>query len=122
MIFLGGYLDWAFKLFGKDSVSKALKINKHDISYYDTSERGKNEIVHIFRVNSQSTYQAQYTATFKKGCWKGEKETISKESNSDISQWLLDYFKDKYRILSVSNVSKVAQHKSKLSKLEQNTR
>lgn len=57
---MSGFLDWAFKLFGKDSVSKALKISEHDISYYDTSERGKNEIVHIFRVNSQSTYQYYY--------------------------------------------------------------
>lgn len=72
--------------------------------------------------NSQSTYQAQYTATFKKGCWKGEKETISKVSNRDMSQWLLDFYKNQYRTLSVSNVSKVAQHKSKLSKPEQNTR
>ena len=47
--------------------------------------------------NSQSTYQAQYTATFKKGHWKGEKETISKVSNRDMSQWLLDCINNQYR-------------------------
>ena len=84
----------------------------------EITENTQNDAIY----NSQSTYQAQYTATFKNGCWKGEKETISKESNRDISQWLLDIIKDQYKILSVSNVSKVAQHKSKLSGLDQNTR
>ena len=43
--------------------------------------------------NSQHTYQTQYTATFKKGRWKGEKETISKVSNRDIAPWCINYYK-----------------------------
>ena len=46
-------VDLAFKLFGKDSVSKGLIIKERDISLYDTIPRGKNDLVHIFRVNSQ---------------------------------------------------------------------
>ena len=46
-------VDLAYKLFGKDSVSKALRIKKSDISHYDTLDRGRNDLVHIFRVNSQ---------------------------------------------------------------------
>lgn len=42
--------------------------------------------------NSQHTYQTQYTATFKKGRWKGEKETISKVSNRDIAPWCINYW------------------------------
>lgn len=47
------FLDLAFKTYGRDSVSKALSISKKDISYYDTMDRGKNDLVHIFKVNSQ---------------------------------------------------------------------
>lgn len=46
-------VDLAYKLFGSDSVSKALRIKKRDVSHYDTLDRGKNDLVHIFRVNSQ---------------------------------------------------------------------
>lgn len=41
--------------------------------------------------NSQNTYQTQYTATFKKGRWKGENETITITKNSQPSDWLLKY-------------------------------
>ena len=47
------FLDLAFKTFGKESVSKALGISKNSISFYDTVDRGKNDLVHIFKVNSQ---------------------------------------------------------------------
>ena len=47
------YVDLAYKLFGKDSVSKGLTISKNNISYYDTVDRGKKDLVHIFMVNSQ---------------------------------------------------------------------
>ena len=47
------FLDLAYKTFGKDSVSKALSISKNSISFYDTLDRGKNDLVHIFKVNSQ---------------------------------------------------------------------
>lgn len=47
------FLDLAFKTFGKDSVSKALSISKNSVSFYDTLDRGKNDLVHIFKVNSQ---------------------------------------------------------------------
>ena len=47
------FLDLAFKTFGKVSVSKALSIPKNNVSYYDTLDRGKNDLVHIFKVNSQ---------------------------------------------------------------------
>ncbi len=47
------FLDLAFKIFGKTSVSNALSIPKNDISFYDTVDRGKNDLVHIFKVNSQ---------------------------------------------------------------------
>lgn len=46
-------VDLAYKLFGKDSVSKALTIKETDISLYDSFSRARNEIVHIFNVNSQ---------------------------------------------------------------------
>ena len=49
-------IDIAFNLFGSDSVSKGLKISKSDIAFYDTFKRGKNDLVHIFRVNSQHSY------------------------------------------------------------------
>jgi hypothetical protein len=39
--------------------------------------------------NVQQTYQTQYTATFKKGRWKGETETISQVSNSQLADWYL---------------------------------
>ena len=37
--------------------------------------------------NSQTTWQTQYTATFKKGRWKGETETISQTQNSQLADW-----------------------------------
>ncbi len=49
-------IDLAYELFGKDSVTKALKINKNDIEHYDTIERGKEDLVHIFQVDSQSSF------------------------------------------------------------------
>ena len=49
---MSSFLDLAFKTFGRDSVSKALSISKNSISYYDTMDRGKNDLVHIFKVNS----------------------------------------------------------------------
>ena len=39
--------------------------------------------------NSQATWQTQYTATFKKGRWKGTTETISKTQNSSLADWLI---------------------------------
>ena len=52
VILLSNFLDLAFKTFGRDSVSKALSISKNSISYYDTMDRGKNDLVHIFKVYS----------------------------------------------------------------------
>ena len=39
--------------------------------------------------NSQATWQTQYTATFKKGRWKGETETISRVRNQQLSDWVI---------------------------------
>ena len=50
---MGKFIDLAYKLFGRDSVSKGLTISRNDISYYDTVDRGKKDLVHIFMVNSQ---------------------------------------------------------------------
>jgi SNF2 family DNA or RNA helicase len=50
---MGSIVDLAFKLFGKDSVSKGLTIPSKSISFYDTFNRGKNDLVRIFKVNSQ---------------------------------------------------------------------
>ena len=50
---LSKYIDLAYKLFGRDSVSKGLNISKKDISYYDSVDRGKKDLVHIFMVDSQ---------------------------------------------------------------------
>ena len=41
--------------------------------------------------NSQNTYQTQYTATFKKGRFKNEKETISKVSQRERAPWVVKY-------------------------------
>jgi hypothetical protein len=38
--------------------------------------------------NSQDTYQTQYTATFKKGQWKGSTETISRGCTYQMADWL----------------------------------
>lgn len=37
--------------------------------------------------DAQIIYQTQYTATFKKGRWKGETETISQTSNGQLADW-----------------------------------
>lgn len=50
------YVDLAYSLFGKDSVTKALKIPSNDVKYYDTMERSRGDLVHIFQVNSQHFY------------------------------------------------------------------
>lgn len=42
--------------------------------------------------NCQNTCQSQYTATFKKGRWKGETETITVTQNSQATDWFLKYF------------------------------
>ena len=47
--------------------------------------------------NSQSTWQTQYTATFKKGRWKGETETISQVSNKQLADWYIKKFSQNYR-------------------------
>ena len=44
--------------------------------------------------DSQNTYQTQYTATFKKGIWKNETETISKVSQRDIAPWAAKMFQN----------------------------
>ena len=49
-------VDLAYKLLGKDSVTKGLKIDKHDVFYIDSVDGTKNEIVNFFRVNSQSNH------------------------------------------------------------------
>ena len=46
--------------------------------------------------NSQNTYQTQYTATFKKGRWKGETETISQVGSSQLADWYINYLKQKH--------------------------
>ena len=50
------FVDLAYKHFGKDSVTKGLMISPSDVTYYDTTERGKSDLVHIFQVNSQHRY------------------------------------------------------------------
>lgn len=50
---MGNVLDLAYKVFGSDAVKKALSISKNSISYYDTVDRGKSDLIHIFKVNSQ---------------------------------------------------------------------
>lgn len=63
-------------------------------------ENVQNDPLH----NDQTTYQTQYTATFKKGSWKGATETISKVENSQPADWYI-----KYKTSSVSSVdNKVA--------------
>ena len=49
-------IDLAYKLLGKDSVTKGLKIDKRDVFYLDSVDGTKNEIVNFFRVNSQSNH------------------------------------------------------------------
>lgn len=49
-------VDLAYKLLGKDSVTKGLKIDKRDVFYLDSLDGTKNEIVNFFRVNSQSNH------------------------------------------------------------------
>ena len=49
-------VDLAYKLLGKDSVTKGLKIDKHDVFYIDSVDGTKNELVNFFRVNSQSSH------------------------------------------------------------------
>lgn len=50
------------------------------------TENAQNDPIY----NSQDTYQTQYTATFKKGQWKGATETISRVLNKQMADW---YFK-----------------------------
>lgn len=45
--------EMALELFGHDSVNKGKQINPKDINHYDTFDRGKNDLVHIFQINSQ---------------------------------------------------------------------
>ncbi len=47
--------------------------------------------------NSQTTWQTQYTATFKKGRWKGETETISQASNKQMADWYIKKFSQNSR-------------------------
>ena len=49
-------IDLTYNLLGKDSVSKGLNIDKHDIVYVDNIVGSKDEIIYFFHVNSQSTY------------------------------------------------------------------
>ena len=39
-----------------------------------------------------NTVQREYTATFKKGVWKGSTETFSFDSRFEVAQWYLDLF------------------------------
>lgn len=45
--------------------------------------------------NQQDTYQTQYTATFKKGQWKGSTETITYVTDQQAADWYLNYLKQK---------------------------
>ena len=54
----------------------------------EITEDAKNALMS----NRQNTYQTQYTATFKKGRWKGETETITVTQNSQITDWFLKYW------------------------------
>ena len=47
--------------------------------------------------NSQTTWQTQYTVTFKNGRWKGETETISQVSNEQMSDWCIKEFSQNSR-------------------------
>ena len=49
-------VDLAYKLLGKDSVTKGLTIDEHDVFYLDSVDGTKNELVNFFRVNSQSSH------------------------------------------------------------------
>lgn len=49
-------VDLAYKLLGKDSVTKGLTIDERDVFYLDSVDGTKNEMVNFFRVNSQSSH------------------------------------------------------------------
>ena len=49
-------VDLAYKLLGKDSVTKGLTIDERDVFYLDSVDGTKNEMVNFFRVNSQSNH------------------------------------------------------------------
>lgn len=48
--------DLTVDLLGDDSFNKAMKIDIKDIEYYDTIDRNRNDLVHIFKVNSKKYY------------------------------------------------------------------
>ena len=49
-------VDLAYKLLGKDSVTKGLKLNKHDVIYINSVDGTKNEMVNFFRVSSDNNH------------------------------------------------------------------
>ncbi len=49
-------VDLAYKLLGKDSVTKGLTIDERDVFYLDSVDGTKNEMVNFFQVNSQSSH------------------------------------------------------------------
>lgn len=44
------------ELVGEDSYNKGKRISADDVKYYDSVERGRNDLVHIFQVDSQNYY------------------------------------------------------------------
>ena len=117
------FLDLAFKTFGKDSVSKALSISKNSVSFYDTLDRGKNDLVHIFKVNSQhynyyydvniitrhdsivsfycecTQFSNNHTCKHVAACLINYGDMIleSAHTDLDISNNILDIFKNNYQ-------------------------
>lgn len=70
--------------------------------------------------NRQTTYQTQYTATYKKGRWKGSTETISQMQNAQLADWYIKYMQD--RSSSVAGVTKILSRSAQRTKDTQNSR
>lgn len=105
-------IDLAYKLFGKDSVTKALKIDKNDVDYYDTVERGKEDLVHIFQVDSQQYfYYYDVNIVTRRneiiGCYCECKQFRSNHTCKHVAACLINYsdiiFKEPPSPLEISN-------------------
>ena len=64
-----------------------------DHIYVDQSISELAENAHTY--DFQNDYRTQYTATLKKGRWKGATETITITQNAQASDWYLNYLKSK---------------------------
>lgn len=71
----------------------------------------------------KNTYQTQYTATFKKGRWKGSTETITRIGNQQMADWYSEYLKPYLRQNQTAVVSnQQPDHQSQRLKDTQNFR